>query len=64
MLIHGTADNQVLFEQAPLFAAALQAKGQTVQEEYYQYYSHGLTSNSDKNLECLSKTVDFIKENL
>ena len=64
MLIHGTADNQVLFEQAPLFAAALRAKGQIVQEEYYQYYSHGLTGNSDKNLECLAKTIDFIKDNL
>ena len=64
MLIHGTADNQVLFEQAPLFAAALQAKGQTVQEEYYQYYSHGLVGSSDKNAECLAKTIDFIKDNL
>lgn len=64
MLLHGTADNQVLFLQAPLFADALRAAGQTVQEEYYTYYSHGLVGSSDKNGECLAKTVDFIKENL
>ena len=64
MLFHGTADNQVLFEQAPIFSAALQAKGQSVQEEYYQYYSHGLVGSSDKNAECLSKTIDFIKNNI
>ena len=64
MLLHGTADNQVLFEQAPLFSAALRAAGQTVQEEFYPYYSHGLVGSSDKNGECLAKTLDFIKENL
>lgn len=64
MLLHGTADNQVLFKQAPLFADALRAAGQTVQEEYYTYYSHGLVGSSDKNAECLAKTLDFIKTNL
>ncbi len=64
MLFHGTADNQVLFEQGPLFSAALAAKGQAVQEEFYQYYSHGLVGSSDKNAECLQKTLDFIKDNL
>lgn len=64
MLLHGTADNQVLFKQAPLFADALRAAGQTVQEEYYTYYSHGLVGSSDKNAECLAKTLDFIKANL
>ena len=64
MLLHGTADNQVLFKQAPLFADALRAAGQTVQEEYYTYYSHGLVGSSDKNAECLAKTLTFIKDNL
>lgn len=64
MLLHGTADNQVLFKQAPLFSAALSSAGQKVQEEFYPYYSHGLVGSSDKNAECLAKTLDFIKENL
>ncbi len=64
MLLHGTADNQVLFKQAPLFSAALSSAGQKVQEEFYPYYSHGLVGSSDKNAECLAKTLNFIKENL
>lgn len=64
MLLHGTADNQVFFKQAPLFSAALSSAGQKVQEEFYPYYSHGLVGSSDKNAECLAKTLNFIKENL
>ncbi len=64
MLMHGTADNQVFFKQAPIFSAALSAAGQKVQEEFYPYYSHGLVGSSDKNAECLAKTLNFIKENL
>ena len=61
ILFFGSGDNVVLQDQPRTFAAALEEAGQTVQLEYYPYYTHGFARFSDKNAEVWKKSVRFIK---
>ncbi len=64
-LFQGTADASVHETQARYFEKALKEAGQnTVQANYYEYYSHGLCGASDKNAECFSKFVKFVKAHI
>lgn len=64
-LFQGTADASVHESQARDFEKALKEAGQnTVQANYYEYYSHGLCGSSDKNSECFGKFVKFVKKHI
>lgn len=65
MLVCGTCDVTVEYQQSEEMAKALKKRGAQVELLEYQYYDHNLTSkSSDKMEEIFFKTADFITQNL
>lgn len=65
MLVCGTCDVTVEYDQSTEFAKALRKKGGEVKLDVYKNYDHNLTSKtSDKMEEIFFNTVDFLKEKL
>lgn len=65
MLVCGTCDVTVEYDQSTEFAKALRNKGGEVKLDVYKNYDHNLTSKtSDKMEEIFFNTVDFLKEKL
>lgn len=65
MLVCGTCDVTVEWEQSEIFAKALRRKGGVCNLLTYEYYDHNLSSKaSDKMEEIFFKTVDFLTAHL
>lgn len=65
MLVCGTCDVTVEYDQSTEFAKALRKRGGEVKLDVYKNYDHNLTSKtSDKMEEIFFNTVDFLKEKL
>lgn len=65
MLVCGTADVTVEYDQSTSFADALRNKGAEVRLDVYENYDHNLTSKvSDVMEEIFFNTVDFLNKNL
>jgi acetyl esterase/lipase len=66
LLIHGTGDITVEWQQSQLFADALKAKGaKTVQLDLYPYYDHSLESKkSDRKEKIFFDAYKFITEHI
>lgn len=65
MLVCGTCDVTVEYDQSTEFAKALRSKGGEVKLDVYENYDHNLSSKtSDKMEEIFFNTVDFLKDKL
>ena len=65
MLVCGTYDVTVEYEQSQMFADALKKNGGVVDLEVYPYYDHNLSSKtSDKMEEIFFKSVEFVNKYL
>ncbi len=65
MLVCGTCDVTVEYDQSTEFAKALRSKGGEVKLDVYENYDHNLSSKtSDKMEEIFFNTVDFLNDKL